>query len=174
MGETAFSTSQIIVDVKDVRSVVSLGNDDLGEKNGDGNVLSIARYISNGTLVEQERVLTLPGDAFRDSTFIDWILADKSNQGELADDFQDLLLQNHELATKGGKLGRLDVLVARDQVTRLSDQDSVIDVQISNDDPQIDQVLQAMQAQYGEQLKGLSEREVYNLFKQHTLSAGLK
>ena len=55
------------------------------------------------------------------------------------------------------------------EVTSVADMDAVLDMQISNDDPEVDQVLRDMQAQYGDQLKGLSEREVYNLFKQHSL-----
>jgi hypothetical protein len=80
VGESAFTTSQIIVDVRDVQSICALGNDDLGIENQDGNVLSIKRHFCKATnsWVEQERALTLPGDAFRDRSFVEWILADKS------------------------------------------------------------------------------------------------
>ena len=89
VGESAFTTSEIIVDVRDVNSIVALGNDDLGDDNVDGNVLRIKRYFSQSLnkWVEAERALTLPGDAFRDRAFLDWIIADKSDEGALADDF---------------------------------------------------------------------------------------
>jgi len=45
VGNSAFSSSDIIVDVKDVQSIVALGNDDFGEDGTDGNVLSISRYF---------------------------------------------------------------------------------------------------------------------------------
>lgn len=45
VGNSAFTSSDIIVDVKDVQSIVALGNDDFGEDGTDGNVLSIGRYF---------------------------------------------------------------------------------------------------------------------------------
>ena len=88
-GESAFTSTDIIVDIRDVKSIVSLGGDDLGEENKDGNVLKLSKYYDKktGQWVNQERALTLPGDAFRDRTFLDWIISDKSGEGQLADDF---------------------------------------------------------------------------------------
>lgn len=89
VGDSAFTSSEIVVDVKDVQSIVALGNDDFGENGDDGNVLSIARYFckTQNTWVDQPRALTLPGDAFRDRYFLDWVLADKSGESELLSDF---------------------------------------------------------------------------------------
>ena len=89
VGNSALTSSDIIVDVKDVVSVVALGNDDFGEDGTDGNVLKIGRHfdVSKSQWIETDRALTLPGDAFRDKYFLDWILADKSEEGSLADDF---------------------------------------------------------------------------------------
>lgn len=89
VGESAFSSSEIIVDVKDVMSIVALGDDDFGDDGTDGNVLRIKRHydVAKGLWVDTERALTLPGDAFRDKYFLDWILADKTEEGSLADDF---------------------------------------------------------------------------------------
>jgi len=89
VGNSALTSSDIIVDVKDVVSVVALGNDDFGEDGTDGNVLKIGRHfdVSKSQWIETDRALTLPGDAFRDKYFLDWILADKSEEGTLADDF---------------------------------------------------------------------------------------
>lgn len=118
VGESAFTTSEIIVDVKDVQSIVALGNDDFGEDGTDGNVLSIGRYFckSKGTWVEQARALTLPGDAFRDRSFLDWVLADKTGESDLLNDFQDLMLKQHNQAVSQGKIGAIDILAARDSV----------------------------------------------------------
>lgn len=84
-GESAFTSSDIIVDIRDVKSIVSLGGDDLGEENKDGNVLKLSKYYDKktGQWVNQERALTLPGDAFRDRTFLDWIISDKSEKDNL-------------------------------------------------------------------------------------------
>lgn len=45
IDETVLASSEIIVDTRDIKSVVALGNDDLGEDNKDGNVLYIGRYF---------------------------------------------------------------------------------------------------------------------------------
>jgi hypothetical protein len=89
VGNSAFTSSDIIVDAKDVQSVVALGNDDFGENGDDGNVLSIARFFckEKNSWVDTPRALTLPGDAFRDRQFLDWVLADKSGESELLNDF---------------------------------------------------------------------------------------
>jgi hypothetical protein len=125
IGLTAFTSTDIIVDVKDVHSLVALGNDDLGYEGQDGNVLRIRRYFDKSTnqWVEKERIVTLPGDAIRDRRFIDWVLADKNEESGLADEFQDLLVRLQTQERASGKIGTLDLLAARDQVTILSDTD---------------------------------------------------
>jgi hypothetical protein len=89
VGDSAFTSSDIIVDVKDVQSIVALGNDDFGDEGDDGNVLNINRYFckEKRAWIDTPRALTLPGDAFRDRQFLDWVLADKSGESELVDDF---------------------------------------------------------------------------------------
>lgn len=151
VGLSAFTSTDILVDVKDVQSIVALGNDDLGEENRDGNVLRITRYFDkrNNQWVEEERALTLPGDAYRDRAFLDWILADKSGEGALADDFQDLMLRQHETATKIGKIGAFDLLAAKDEVSLLVDADAVVEAHIRKNDSTMEDMLQRLQSIYG-------------------------
>jgi hypothetical protein len=175
VGDSAFTSSNIIVDVKDIFSIVALGNDDFGEDGTDGNVLRIRRHynVATSQWVETERALTLPGDAFRDRYFLDWILADKTDEGGLADDFQDLMIRQHEISTTQGKIGQFDVLAARNTVTLLNDSDSIIDAQIKRDDPQVENILQNIANKYGaDHLKTLSDRELYSLYKNHASFAG--
>ena len=130
VGQSAFTSKDIIVDVKDIQSIVALGDDASGDDGNEGNVIRVRRHfdIENQRWIEEERALTLPGDAFRDRYFIDWILADKNGEsGDLADDFQDLMLLQHEITTTQGKIGSFDVLAARDTVAILNDSDAVID-----------------------------------------------
>jgi hypothetical protein len=140
VGNSAFTSSDIVVDVKDIHSMVALGNDDFGETGNDGNVLNVSRYFckSSDSWVEEARPLTLPGDAFRDKPFLDWILSEKSEESELVRDFQDLMIQQHERATKDGKIGGFDILAARDQVTLLGDSDAVIDSEIKSNSSSVD------------------------------------
>lgn len=89
VGTSILASHDIIADVRDVRSIMALGNDDLGEDDTDGNVICVDRHFSKaeGRWVEEGMALSLPGDAFRDKALLDWIIADKSGQETLVDDF---------------------------------------------------------------------------------------
>lgn len=81
------------------------------------------------------------------------------------------MLQQHEMATKLGKIGAFDVLAARDTVSLPQDTDSVIDAQLKNNDPEVDNTLARLAHIYGsEYLKNLSDREMYALYKTHAIS----
>ena len=88
-------SKNIIADVRDVQSVVSLHNDDIGEEDVEGNIISIANYFdeSSGKRVSTPLLLSLPGDAFRDQAYLDYILANKEDEELTSDDFNDLLYQ---------------------------------------------------------------------------------
>ena len=45
IATSPFSSRNIIVDVRDVHSVASLHNDDIGEDDIDGNILSVKTYV---------------------------------------------------------------------------------------------------------------------------------
>jgi hypothetical protein len=130
IAESFLSSSEIIADVKDVKSVMSLGNDDLGEENKDGNVLLINRYfdVSSKQWVENNRTVTLPGDAFRDRKFLDWINSEKDGESDLADAFNDLMIQQNQQHVNGGKISQIDLLVARDQVSLVEGTDEMADL----------------------------------------------
>ena len=132
VGLSALTSTEFIVDVKDIHSIISLGDDDLGVEGKDGNVLRLKRYFDKASnqWVESERALSLPGDAFRDRTFMDWILADKNDEGKLADEFQDLMIRQHESSTLSGKIGTFDLLAARDNVTVISDTNQAVEAKI--------------------------------------------
>ena len=114
--------------------------------------------------------MTLPGDAFRDRKFIDWIISDKSGQGSLADDYQDLMIRRHEANTQG-KIGGANILAARDEITIRNDADRVLDAQLRQDAPEVGALLSRLAGLYGaEQLKSMSDRELYALYKRHALN----
>lgn len=173
IAETFLSSSEIIADVKDVKSVMSLGNDDLGEENKDGNVLVINRYFdtSNKQWVEKNRTVTLPGDAFRDRKFLDWINSDKDGESDLADAFNDLMIQQNQQYVSGGKISQLDLLAARDQISLAEGTDEVADLQIRTNSPIVDKTLEHLKSVYGEEyLKTITDRELFTLYKQHSPS----
>lgn len=93
IGLSPFASKNIIADIKDIQSVVSLGNDDIGEDDRENNVISIQSYIdeTSGQNIDELAYFTLPGDAFRDKMYMDWILSDKSGEESLLGDYQDLM-----------------------------------------------------------------------------------
>jgi hypothetical protein len=84
-----FASKNITTDIKSVKSVVSIGHDDMGEEDQEGNLIRVDSYVdgATGTASTEAIHLALQGDAFRDKQFLDWILSDKSREGTLADDF---------------------------------------------------------------------------------------
>ena len=49
IAQSPFVSSTIIADASDVQSVVSLGNDDLGEDDREGNVIAVKKYTCGTT-----------------------------------------------------------------------------------------------------------------------------
>ena len=54
IGVSAFASKNIIASVRDVQSVMQLENDNIGEEDGDGNIIKVDKYYdeSTGKLVE--------------------------------------------------------------------------------------------------------------------------
>lgn len=168
IGVSAFASKNIIASVRDVQSVMQLENDNIGEEDGDGNIIKVDKYYdeSTGKLVEQETIFSLPGDAYRNKVYLDWILSDKSEEETLVDDYQDLIHQLHSKNSKNGLISTLDLLSAKAEANIIADQDKVIAAQIKLNSNDVDDNLRKLQEKFGaEYLKSLSDKELYNLYK---------
>lgn len=168
IGVSAFASKNIIASVRDVQSVMQLENDNIGEEDGDGNIIKVDKYYdeSTGKLVEQETIFSLPGDAYRNKVYLDWILSDKSEEETLVDDYQDLIHQLHSKNSKNGLISTLDLLSAKAKANIIADQDKVIAAQIKLNNNDVDDNLRKLQEKFGaEYLKSLSDKELYNLYK---------
>jgi hypothetical protein len=69
IGQSPIISQTIIADVRNIRSVVSMGDaDDIGEDGVDGNLIEVTSHIieKTGEAVNEKQVYTLPGDAYRD------------------------------------------------------------------------------------------------------------
>jgi len=64
--KSPFVTYSIQTHVKNVKSVCSLGADDLGADDVEGNIISVSSYIDAQGEHHQNGVFRLPADAFRD------------------------------------------------------------------------------------------------------------
>lgn len=83
INTTLLSTRSIIADVKDVHSVLSLSNDDLGSDDTEGNVVIVHKHIdaATGEQVNDVIALTIPADAYRNKVYMEWILTSKEDEG---------------------------------------------------------------------------------------------
>ena len=79
----------IIVNIEDIFSLVSLNNDDLGEEDGENNMVCINSHFDerSGEQSSEPLLLSLLGDANRDKSYMDWVLAKKGSEDSTTADF---------------------------------------------------------------------------------------
>lgn len=78
------------------------------------------------------------------------------------------MLKQHDNAVQLGKIGFIDVLAARETVSLPQETDTFIESQLKRDGPDVQKTLSHLASTYGsENLKNLTDREVYNLYKNH-------
>ena len=112
-----YTSKDIYADVKECQAMLSLGNDDLGEKDVDGNVVSLRSHWENGQLIENGgELLTLPADAWKDENMLDWVLsiknADSFSGSSLDAVFNECMLEDFNLKVESGGFSAIDVAVA--------------------------------------------------------------
>jgi hypothetical protein len=112
---TPVRSYNLIASIKDIHSVVSLGNEDQKDGESEFNVLVIHSHLVEATneQVTEPLLLSLPQDAFRDASYMSWVLANKLGEESTTDDFQDLMHSNYLKVKKNGALGGLELLVAK-------------------------------------------------------------
>lgn len=78
---------------RDIQSIMSVGDDDLGADDCEGNIIWVKSYVRDGVENSAGGYYTIPADAFRDKPMIDWLFAEKGENEETADDFNDLMIE---------------------------------------------------------------------------------
>ena len=78
-------------------AVCAVGADDLGEDDAEGNVLHVAQFIDESSgKIEKDGYFTLPADAYRDKTTLEWIFAKKVEGDSTTDDlFTQCVMERH-------------------------------------------------------------------------------
>jgi len=110
IAHSAVSSRKIMVSPTNVKSVVALGQDNLGADDCESNLIQVTNYTDMKT---GEAGLTgqyiIPAEAHRDKPLMDWILSDNStvNYESTTDaDFNDLMVTNfRKNASTGGHKG---------------------------------------------------------------------
>jgi hypothetical protein len=66
-----------------------LENDDLGEEDIDHNVVVVNKYrdAKTGDVISDPLVLVLPADAYRDRSYIEWLISTKEADSSTDNDF---------------------------------------------------------------------------------------
>ena len=87
------ASRSIVVPVRNIMSVASLADDDTGIEDEEANIVKVKGFFdkATGEVVEQEIMLLLPADSFRDSKTLEWILSPKHEEDESLDLFNDLI-----------------------------------------------------------------------------------
>jgi hypothetical protein len=96
ISRSAFSETKIMVSPTNVKSVVALGQDNLGADDTESNLIQVTNYTD---IASGEAGLTgqyiIPAEAHRDKPLMDWILSDNSTvdyESTTDADFNDLMV----------------------------------------------------------------------------------
>lgn len=93
-----FSSYSIIADPVNTMSVCAIGDDDVGADDAESNILHAAEYIVESTGERKTHgYWTVPADAHRDKTTLEWIFAIKDAKSSETDAlFNDAIMVRHE------------------------------------------------------------------------------
>jgi hypothetical protein len=88
--KSVFASYTIYTNVEHVMSICALGDDDMGADDCEGNMITVSKFTDAQGDHQTGGVFTLPGDAFRDKEFMEWILAAKDEETTNSE-FSDLV-----------------------------------------------------------------------------------
>jgi len=165
--ESPIVSRSIVVDPRVVRSIASLGDDDMGEEDTEGNIVEIDSAFDEATGNPIEGgVFTLPADAFRDLRFMEWFLAPK-NAGSKTDAlFNDLVFYNHAQITATGGLTGISAYNARSTGFANANLADEVDKKIDENKLLTDETLEKMSEHFGQEKLGKMEpSELYRNYR---------
>jgi hypothetical protein len=161
----------IIANPKHTMSVCSVGDDDVGEEDAEGNVLHVAEYLDEATgTLHRDGFFTVPADAYRDKITLEWIFAQKNTESETDRLFNDLVAERHgQIAATGGISGLKRVTVEQTGYANFGDEEELA-VHLKHQSEEADVTLQAMSEYYGqEKLEKMKPSDFYRLYKDFSL-----
>lgn len=126
--KSPFVSYTIVMSPANTMSVCAVGADDLGEEDAEGNVLSVSEYVVESTgKKEKGGIFTLPADAYRDKTTLEWIFAKKVDGGSTTDDlFNHCVMQRHiAYAKTGGITGLRRHFVEQTGFAEMGDEEEI-------------------------------------------------
>ena len=171
VATSPFVSKSVIINPKHTMSLCSVGGDDVGEEDADGNILFASEYMDESTGQPQKNgVFTLPADSHRDRITLEWIMARKDEASETDALFNDLIQEKHmEIASTGGLSG-IKALTAKSTGYADFGDEEELAVHLKNDSEAADETLRIMADTYGkEELEKMKPSEFYRLYRDFSL-----
>jgi hypothetical protein len=111
--KTPFSSRTIIVNPKYTMATCAVGADDVGEDDAEGNILHCFEYLDESTgTPHRNGFFTVPADAHRDITTMEWVFAKKEMESETDAMYNEVIISRHmRLAQTGGVTGLRKLVV---------------------------------------------------------------
>lgn len=153
-----------------VSSMISVGNDDIGEDGAENNIVMITDGIddSGSIVTEKNNQFMLPADSWKDIPMLEWILALKTKNeeaSELDSLFTEVVTQQFMTKVQSGGFNKLETF----KFTGAGDQklgNVIIDRQIDSNQAIVDENLATMKEVIGElKLQSMSNQEFYKTYK---------
>ena len=134
--KSPFSSSNIIINPKFTMSLCSVGYDDVGEDDAEGNILYCQEYLNDDTGVPaRDGYFTVPADAYRDKITMEWIFAQKNMESETDALFNECILSRHmRIASTGGLTGLRKLTVEATGYANFGDEEEISEQLKQNSD----------------------------------------
>jgi len=161
----------VILNPKHTMSICSVGADDVGEDDAEGNIIHAKEYFDESTgIKEKNGLFTVPADAYRDKITMEWIMASKNEDSQTDALFNDMVQTRHQsLAATGGLTGIRKFTVEQTGYANFGDEEE-INLYLKNNAEAADETLVAMTEVYGQEtLEKMKPSEFYRLYKDYPM-----
>jgi len=161
----------VILNPKHTMSVCSVGADDVGEDDAEGNILHAREYLDESTgNKEKNGLFTIPADAYRDKITMEWIMAQKDEDSVTDRLYNEQIMSRHQnIAATGGLTGLRKFTVEQTGYANFGDEEE-LNLYLKNNAEAADDTLVAMSEVYGqERLEKMQPSEFYRLYKDYSM-----
>ena len=169
--KTPFVSYTIVMSPANTMSICSVGADDIGEDDAEGNVLHVEEYFNESTgQTERQGLFTVPADAYRDKTTLEWIFAAKDGESETDQLFNDFVAQRHDKIAQSGGISGLRAVIAKQTGYANVGDEGEINAFLKSDNNAADETLVEMTHVFGQdRLQKMRPSEFYRLYRDFSL-----
>ena len=165
--KSPIASYKVVVNPRYTMSLCSVGEDDMGEDDAEGNILYASEYL-NETTGEKCRggYFQVPADSHRDKITMEWIFAQKSEESETDALYNLHVMERHmSLASTGGITGIRALTAQQTGYANFGDEEEIA-AQLGARGDGADDILAQMSVEYGQdRLERMKPSEFYRLYK---------